>query len=48
MLTVSAKMMRIADFNGKGVLTVSAKMIRIVNFTRFVVLFDLTWMASEN
>ena len=48
MLTVSAKMMRIVDFNEKGVLTVSAKMIRIVDFTRFVVLFDLTWMASEN
>ena len=48
MLTVSAKMMRIADFNEKEVLTVSPKMIRIIDFTRFVVLFDLTWMASEN
>ena len=48
MLTVSAKMVRIVDFNEKGVLTVSAKMIRIVDVTRFVVLFDLTWMASEN
>ena len=48
MLTVSTKMMRIADFYEKGVLTVSAKMVRIVDFARFVVLFDLTWMASEN